>query len=161
MIGVGSSRGIDTSLEVHVGPEDTVYVAYVMTVPGKPSYPWSSSENVIELVLLDITVQFLWSYPTLPPCNVSSPPCSFSGMWEVTPLGYSFAVSITFLREYMKPCNMVRWSRFPRHISRLRINVLYGESAVLDAIGIATHDGAKVGVICFGVVQVGNATVVA
>ncbi len=49
----------------------------------------------MELVLLDTTVQFLWSYPTLPPCSVSSPPCSFSGMWEVTPLKYSFAVSIT------------------------------------------------------------------
>ena len=98
MMGVGSSRGIDTSLEVQVGPEDTVYVAYVMTVPGKPSYPWSRREKVIELVLLETTVQFLWSYPTLPPCSVSSPPCSFSGMWEVTPLNYKIVVSFAYLR---------------------------------------------------------------
>lgn len=113
-MGVGSSRGIDTSLEVHVGPEDTVYVAYVMTVPGKPSYPRSTSEKVIELVLLETTVQFLWSYPTLPPWSVSSPSCSFSGMWEVTPLDYNVAVSIGYMnnmRDYIGHVSGLRISR--------------------------------------------------
>ena len=39
--------------------------------------------------------------------------------------------------------------------------VLYCESAILDAVGIATHHCTKIRVIGFGVVQVGSATVVA
>ena len=45
--------------------------------------------------------------------------------------------------------------------SGFRIHILYSESAVLDAIGIATDYCAKVCVICFGIVQVGSATVIA
>ncbi len=45
--------------------------------------------------------------------------------------------------------------------SGLRIHVLYSESAVFDAIGIATDYCAKVGMICFGIIQVGSATVIA
>lgn len=44
---------------------------------------------------------------------------------------------------------------------RLRINVLYSESAILDSIGIATHYCTKVCVICFGIMQVGSASVIA
>lgn len=45
--------------------------------------------------------------------------------------------------------------------SGFRIHILYSESAVLDAIGIATDYCAKVCVICFGIVQVSSATVIA
>ena len=45
--------------------------------------------------------------------------------------------------------------------SGLGIYVLYSESAVLDAIGIATYYCAKVRVSCFRIVQVASATVVA
>ena len=45
--------------------------------------------------------------------------------------------------------------------SGLPLNVLYSESAVLNAIGIATHHGAEIRVICFGIVQVGSATIIA
>lgn len=44
---------------------------------------------------------------------------------------------------------------------RLRIDVLYSESAVLNSIGIAAHYCAEVCVICFGIMQVGSASVVA
>ena len=48
-----------------------------------------------------------------------------------------------------------------RPATRQRRHVLYGEGSVFDAIGIATDHCAKVGVIRFGIIPIGRATVVA
>ena len=49
---------METRRDVQVGPAEPVYMAYVMTLPGEPSNPWSSREKVSDVAFAETTVQF-------------------------------------------------------------------------------------------------------